>query len=103
MKYVFYIFAILAVLMVSACAWPGPHIHQPNAFDRNAASYKQVPEDIDEVVICYNSQGTGSQQVKALAAAECGKYGKTALFQKHLNLTCPMFTPSSAEFACLKR
>ena len=92
----------LAAWVLSACSNEAPYIHNPDEFNRESANFAKELEDRDNLSICYNKRSTTVQDLLAMAQAECGKFGKEAVFDKHDFLQCPLTTPARAKFLCLK-
>ncbi len=95
---------LLIVLMayaVSACSAP-PYVLNANEFNRGSVNFGHEPEDITDVTICYQSNGTTPEQVMSLASERCQQYGKKAVYDSQNYTMCPLLTPSAATFICEK-
>ncbi len=98
-----FLFAVAFVAFaLSGCADQAPYIHNPSEFNRQSPNFAKEIKDREGVNICYNKRSTTVQDLLAMAQAECGKFGKEALFQKHDYLQCPITTPARAIFKCSK-
>lgn len=92
---------IVGILMAgaSACAGP-PYVLDADEFNRSSAEFGKGPTDISSVVVCYSSSNASPDQVRALAVAACGEFGKSARYVDQDYLSCPILTPVSANFDC---
>lgn len=87
---------------LTACDLPGPHVYDPDRFDRESPTYGQDPADILEVTICYNASSTRAKAVADLASEQCGRFRKTAVFVSQAIDHCPLFNPISANYICVR-
>ena len=95
--------AVLATLVLAACGGPAPYVFTEDEFNRDRPGFGQEPKNRDNVEICYNSHSTTPSDILAMAAAECGKYGKQAVFRYHEYMQCPVLTPARAHFDCVPK
>ena len=95
------ILAVLLVFLVTACAQE-PYIYKEDEFNRAEANFAKDPIDRKDVRICYNRRSTTPQTILKMAADECGRYGKRAVFSRHDYLECPVSVPARAIFLCEK-
>ncbi len=84
------------------CAETEPYLYNAAEFDRDAPEFGKEPRNIGRVEICYSKQSTTAQELREMANARCGQFGKVARFQSQDYLQCPLFTPARAFFACVK-
>ncbi len=84
------------------CAETEPYLYNATEFDREALDFGKEPENIRSVEICYSKHSTTAQELREMANARCGEFGKVARFQSQDYLQCPLFTPARAFFACVK-
>jgi hypothetical protein len=90
----------LAVLVTGGCGATVPYIYKPAEFDRNSPDFNKELKDRDSVTICYSSMATPLSEVEEIAAAECGRFGKTAWLAAKSFGECPLLTPVVARFDC---
>ncbi len=95
-------FSVLLVFLVAACAQE-PFIYDANEFNRDHVDFAKEPTDRTSVEICYNRRSTTPQALLKMAADECGRFGKRAVFERHDYLECPLMAPARAHFRCQKR
>lgn len=95
------LFALVSVLILSACTTEPPYIYKADEFNRNAANFAKEPKDRTSVEICYNKRSSTPKLLLQMAADECRRYGKRALFNKNENLECTISSPAQAVFWCL--
>lgn len=76
------------------------HILNPAEFNREHANFVVPLKDRAELTVCYSAYNSTSDQVLDLARNECSKFGKKAYFKGTRYDKCPLFTPTSAVFAC---
>lgn len=100
--------SILIVLGLAAsvggCGSTQPYVYNKEEFNRDSRDFGKEPKDRKSVSICYSKYSTTPQDLLNLAQETCGKYNRVARFKGHgLFLTCPLFTPALAEFACDRR
>lgn len=93
--------AVLLSGLVAGCTNIEPFVHRPEEFNRSAPGFGRTPDDIDRVDICYARQGTTPETVSSLAAEECGRYGKRAVFAGQDVLNCPLIAPARARYQCV--
>jgi hypothetical protein len=100
MRHIFFMFALIAVVVMVAACSSSPFVHKPDQYDRSAKGFGQPVKDISEVTICYSAYGTQPRQVSQLAVDECAAFNKTAKFVKQSYNVCPMATPIAAIYEC---
>ncbi|MHC8509709.1 MAG: hypothetical protein ACYYKD_10040 [Rhodospirillales bacterium] len=93
--------ALAAVALVGGCGG-APYIHKENEFDRSRSDFNQEPQDIKALTICYSGLDTSTGAVAEMAQARCAEFGKTAVFESDDMTSCPMLTPTAANFRCVK-
>lgn len=91
---------ILVALAVAACGAVEPNIYVDREFDRTREGFGVRPDDLAEVVVCYNTLWATPEEVADLAVARCAEYGKTARFRDHEYRECPLMTPAGAVYDC---
>jgi len=96
------LFAVVAIAL-GACSNQQAYIFKADEFNRDSPTFNKEPKDRDDVQICYSKLATNVDELLQMAATECGKYGKTARFQGHDYLECPLTTPARATFSCLRK
>ena len=96
------ILCVLLAVGLSACGTTDPYVFTPNEFDRELDTFREKPEDLALVTICYNKWDTTPEKVLELASVECGKYGKIARSSDQEFGVCPLLVPMAAYFACVK-
>ncbi len=97
------LFAILAVVVLGSggCErMPDPFVSRPYEFNREHDDFGKTPEDILEVLVCYNRKNTTRDVIEQLAVEECALVKKTARFKDHDLTQCPLTTPIGAVYAC---
>ena len=97
--------AIVLALMLAAAAAEGctpapPYVYKKAEFDRGQRMFGREPTDIKSVTVCYGSWKTTPDEVTAVAEAECGKFGKVAVFTRQDYQICPLVTPVAAYYYC---
>ncbi|MGB0671864.1 MAG: hypothetical protein ACPGNT_10235 [Rhodospirillales bacterium] len=85
---------------LAACTSPEAYIYDPNEFNRESETFNQPLTDRDAVTICYSKSNTKPADLIAMARAECGKFGKTAVYESSNTLKCALVSPGSVTFAC---
>lgn len=93
--------ALLLFLVVLAACDREAYIFTPNEFDRSRPGFGRELTDRSELQICYNNQTITPQALLGMAAKECGRFGKRAVFSHHEYLECPLMTPARAHFRCV--
>ncbi len=88
-------------LALAACGRSEPYVYRPDEFDRESASFGPGPKDISNLTICSAESGPPSQTVLELAAAECAKFSKTAVFGSQDYMSCPLLSPVATRFECV--
>ncbi len=88
-------------LALAGCS-AAPFVYKVNEFDRSAPDFAGEPNNIAAVTVCYSSVSTQPGDVLDVARAECAKAGKKPRFSGQGYETCPLLTPVSAHFACVK-
>jgi len=89
--------------VLGSCGAREPYVYEPGEFNRELRTFNKDPEDRTSVSICYNRRTTTPEALIEMAQAECGKYNKTAVFNRHgVTLICPFATPAQAIFFCEK-
>ena len=69
---------------------------------REASVVKSVGSSTDKnPTVCYGLFGS-QEEIDALAANECAKTGKKAVFKRKENFACYLFTPQKAVYECQK-
>ena len=79
-----------------------PFVYKANEFDRSAPNFAGEPDDIAAVTVCYSNVATTPEDVLGIARAECAKAGKKPRFSSQGYEHCPLSTPVSARFTCVK-
>ena len=98
-----FLFPVLFLgLFLSACSAPAPYVYKKNAFNRDAKDYGKDPVDIEEVVVCYGKSGTTPEAIRKIARQECSKFGRTPVFVRQTYDLCPLTTPVSAIYSCVR-
>ena len=92
---------IVFCLALAGCS-AAPFVYKNNEFDRSAPDFAVEPEDIATVTVCYSNVNTAPVDVLDIARAECAKVGKKPHFSGQGYETCPLLTPVSAHYACVK-
>ena len=96
-----------ALLLASACAGPNAadragdkdaYVFNPSEFNRNTFDKPAVIPG--SITICYNKSGTTPAAIAKIAIKECGRFNKTAEFDRQSLLVCPLFTPVAAIYNC---
>jgi len=90
----------LVLVTVVACGRVDPYIYAPEATSRTNANFGKPLKDRGEVTICYNRYRTDPAEVSAMAVAECGRFGRRALFSKSTFTRCPLIAPYAAIYTC---
>lgn len=99
-----FIFILGAALVMAGCAADlQPHIFIPNEFDRTRPDFNKPLKDRSEVIICFNKLKTTPQKIANMAALECSRYDKNAVFVKQEALHCPLLTPIAARYNCVPK
>ena len=93
--------ALLLFLVVLAACDREAYIFTPNEFDRSRPGFGRELKDRSELQICYSKQITTQQALLDMAAKECGRFGKQAVFSHDESLECPLMTPTRAHFRCV--
>ncbi len=93
--------ALLLFLVVLAACDREAYIFTPNEFDRSRPGFGRELMDRSELQICYSRQITTQEALLDMAAKECGRFGKQAVFSHHESLECPLVTPTRAHFRCV--
>ena len=91
-----------ALTALGGCANMPPYVYNPAEFDRESADFGRDPTDIEEVTICYSRRATTMETVEAMAQGECARFQKVARFEDDSFLYCPLLTPTSARFECVR-
>lgn len=91
---------VLGVVAAAGCAPTAPYVYKQAEFDRRQPTFGREPADISAVVVCYGSRKTSPEQVAAVADAECGKFGRVAIFARQDYQRCPVTTPVAAYYVC---
>lgn len=86
---------------LAACAATAPYVYIKDEFDRTRPGFGSAPEDITEVMVCYNSLRSGQELIRQIADSECRRFGKLARPRRFDFLTCPLAVPTLAEFDCV--
>lgn len=94
---------LVAAISLGGCSNQQAYIYKADEFNRDSPTFNKDPVDRENVQICYNKLATNVDELLQMAATECGRYGKTARFQGHDYLECPLTTPARATFACLRK
>ncbi len=92
---------VVLCLALAGCS-AAPFVHKGNEFDRSAPDFATEPDDIAAVTVCYSNVNTAPENVLDVARAECAKAGKKPRFSGQGYENCPLSTPVSAHFACVK-
>ena len=79
-----------------------PFVYKANEFDRSAPDFAVEPDDVAAVTVCYSNVDTAPEDVLDVARAECAKAGKKPRFSSQGYGDCPLSTPVSARFTCVK-
>ena len=91
---------LIAVLVLAAACGGPPYIHDTSEFNRGSEFFSKPRTTRNNVTVCYRKGATTAAAVQRLAAAECGRFGKSAaLLEQNLNV-CPLLTPIAAVFEC---
>lgn len=93
--------SLLLFLVVLAACDREAYIFTPNEFDRGRPGFGRELTDRSALQICYNNQTITPQALLGMAAKECGRFGKQAVFSHHEYLECPLTTPARAHFQCV--
>jgi len=92
---------VLAAIVLAACTSPA-YIYRANEFNRKSANFARDIKDRTELTICYNKSDNMPQDILEMAKEECGRFGRSARFLNQNRETCPLMTPISANFSCVK-
>ena len=92
---------VVLCLVLAGCS-ASPFVYKDNEFDRTAPGFAGEPGDIAAVMVCYSSVNTAPEDVLDVARAECAKAGKKPRFTSQGYEKCPLMTPVSSHFACVK-
>lgn len=90
-----------ALVILGACAVKEPYIYNADEFNRESPNFAKEIKDRSMVQICYNKKTTTPAKIRSMAEVECARFGKRALFKKHIPLECSLTAPALAEFYCL--
>jgi len=93
---------MVALAVLGSCGGK-PHIHNSSEFDRESEFYRNGWTDRSSVDICYAKSETTAKTVAQMAVAECGRFGKTAVFSETSYNLCPLTTPVAARYRCLTK
>jgi hypothetical protein len=93
---------LLLALAAAGCAETGPFLYKPGEFDRNSPTYNREPADLTEVAVCYGSLTATAEAVAAIAEERCRQFGRSARLRSHGYTDCPLLTPVTAHFDCVK-
>ena len=92
---------VVLFLVLAGCS-ASPFVYKDNEFDRTAPGFAGEPGVIASVMVCYSNVNTAPEDVLDVARAECAKAGKKPRFSRQGYKDCPLLTPVSALFACVK-
>lgn len=92
---------VVFCLVLAGCS-ASPFVYKDKEFDRLAPNFNAEANDIAAVMVCYSNVNTTPEDVLNVARAECAKAGKKARFSSQGYKDCPLLTPVSAHFACVK-
>ena len=92
---------VVLCLVLAGCS-ASPFVYKDNEFDRSAPDFAGEPENISAVTVCYSKVNTAPEDVLDVAQAECAKVGKKPRFSNQDYENCPLLTPVSARFTCIK-
>ena len=92
---------VLAVLVLSACESPA-YIYEAQEFNRRSKGFAKDILDRTKVTICYDKSDSTPQGIFNMATEECNRFGKSARFLKQDRKSCPLATPISVSFSCVK-
>lgn len=93
---------LAVVCLVMAGCSASPFVYKAKEFDRTAPNFAAQADDIAAVMVCYSNVNTTPEDVLNLARAECAKAGKKPRFSSQGYKDCPLLTPVSAQFVCVK-
>jgi|APTNR8051073442_1049403.scaffolds.fasta_scaffold04508_6 hypothetical protein len=89
------------LLLGTGCEATDPYVYRSDEFDRDSPKFNEKPVDRTGVVICYSNLISSAEAVTAVAAEECGRYGKQANRSFTSAGDCPMAVPLEAHFDCV--
>ena len=92
---------VVLCLVLAGCS-ASPFVYKVNEFDRSAPNFAVEPDDIAAVMVCYSNVNTTPEDVLDVARAECAKAGKEPRFSSQGYKKCPLWTPVTAYFSCVK-
>ena len=92
---------VVLCLVLAGCS-ASPFVYKINEFDRSAPDFAVETGDIAAVTVCYSNVDTTPEDVLGVARAECAKAGKKPRFSSQGYENCPLLTPVSSHFACVK-
>ena len=92
----------MALVVSAGCGGTRAYIYKWDEFNRENPDFNKQLADRDSVTFCYNAYATTPEELSDLALVECGKYGKTARLVSRAYDTCPLLTPISAQFSCVR-
>jgi hypothetical protein len=101
-KHIKKILTITGFFFIAACEAPQAYVQIEEEFNRKSAVFLNGVTSREGVKVCYHKDGTTPQQVAALAERECKKFYKRAVFIEQNLSFCPLATPISAIFQCVK-
>lgn len=93
--------AVVVAAAASGCTGTSqPYVFVSDEFNRSKDGFGQPPKDLARIDICYRARTTGWGEIQAMAVETCGRYGKKAVPQSRVFLSCPLDTPTMARFLC---
>lgn len=90
----------LLLVVLAACSREA-YVFVPDEFNRDRPGFGQELTDRSSVQICYNNRTITPEALLSMAAKECGRFGKQAVFSRNELLVCPLLTPARAHFQCV--
>ena len=92
--------ALLTVIVfVTGCS-SDPYVYREHEFDRTLVTFAKEPTNRDAIIVCYARNAPSRAEAGRLAAAECAKDGKTAVYGRSTYGKCPLTVPFEAHYAC---
>ena len=95
-------FVVGGILLLSAgCESTDPYVYSADEFDRDSPKFDDKPVDRTAVVVCYSGLFSPDESVSAVAAEECGRFGKEARRSSTSAGDCPLSVLLEAHFDCV--
>ena len=84
-------------ILIGSCGVTKPYVDTRREAGKNKPVGESTPSN---VVICYNSMLSTSDEIKKLARDECEKTGRKPVFEKQKSFSCTVLLPMRAYFKC---